>query len=151
MHYTEGKIGRIFILRLHDGDRLPNVLETFAVDKKISSCLCLFLGGVKENGKVVVGPKDGNVIPVNPMVRLLNGVHEVYGIGTIFKDEKGIPKLHMHSSFGREDRTITGCIRMGIEIWEIGEIVILEITDSSAHRAIDRKTGFEILEVKDRI
>jgi predicted DNA-binding protein with PD1-like motif len=148
MQYTEGKFGRTFIIRLHDGDRLPDVLETFAEEKKVSSALCFFLGGVKERGKVVVGPVDGNVSPPNPMVRLLEGVHEVYGIGTIFEDEKSRPKLHMHASFGRGGNVVTGCIRMGIDIWEIGEIVLLEITNASAHRATDRKTGFEFLEIK---
>jgi predicted DNA-binding protein with PD1-like motif len=148
MHYTEGKLGRTFIIRLHDGDHLPDVLETFAVERKVSSGLCFFLGGVKERGKVVVGPRDGKEIPPNPVVKLLDGVHEVCGVGTIFEDEWGKPKLHMHASFGRGSNAITGCTRMGIDIWEIGEIVLLEISNAPAHRAIDGKTGFELLEIK---
>lgn len=88
MQFTEGKLGRTFILRLQDGDRLPAVLEEFAAEKKVASALCFLLGGMK-GGKVVVGPVDGNEVPLNPMVRLLNGVHEVFGIGTLFADEKG--------------------------------------------------------------
>ena len=148
MQYTEGTFGRTFILRLHDGDRLPDVLEKFAIEKKVSSALCFFLGGVKEKGKVVVGPLDGNATPPVPVIRLLVGVHEVCGIGTIFENEKSTPKLHMHASFGRGNNAVTGCIRMGIDIWEIGEIILLEITNASAHRATDRKTGFEFLEIK---
>ena len=150
MEYTEGNIGRIFILRLHDGDHLPDVLETFAVEKKVSSALCFFLGDVKEKGKVIVGPEDGNAVPPVPMMRLLNGVHEVCAVGTIFRDEKNKPKLHMHASFGRGDKVVAGCIRMGIDIWVIGEIVLLEIIGTSAYRAIDGKTGFELLEIKEK-
>ena len=148
MQYTEGKLGRIFIMRLHDGDHLPDVLESFVAEKNVPCALCFFLGGVKDKGKVVVGPLDGDAIPPNPVVRLLSGVHEVCGTGTIFLDEAGKPKLHMHASFGRGDNTITGCVRMGIDVWQIGEIVVLELTDVAARREKDKKTGFEFLEIK---
>jgi predicted DNA-binding protein with PD1-like motif len=148
MRYTEGKFGRIFVIRLHDGDHLPDILESFAVDKNLSGALCFLVGGVKEKGQVVVGPSDGNAPNINPMVKLLSGVHEVCGIGTIFADEKGKPKLHMHASFGRGDDTITGCTRMGIDVWKIGEIIVLEIKDAAAHRQKDQTTGLEFLEIK---
>jgi predicted DNA-binding protein with PD1-like motif len=82
------------------------------------------------------------------MVTLLEGVHEACGVGTIFADETAKPKLHMHTSFGRSENTITGCVRMGVEVWQIGEVVILELTGATAHRAKDKETGFEFLEVK---
>jgi uncharacterized protein len=53
----------------------------------------------------------------------------------------------MHASLGRGNSTTTGCIRMGIDIWVIGEIILLEVSNTAAHRAIDQKTGFELLEV----
>lgn len=148
MQFTEGKLGRVFILRLHDGDHLPDVLETFAREHKIGSALCFLIGGVKDKGRVVVGPKDGDVMPPEPVVALLNGVHEVCGVGTIFLDEDGYPKLHMHASFGRGEKAIAGCVRMGVDVWHIGEIVMLELAGSSAQRAKDEKTGFEFLEVQ---
>ncbi len=148
MQYSEGKLGRTFIIRLHDGDHLPDVLESFAEEKKVSNALCFFLGGVKDKGKVVVGPSGGNVTPIDPMVRLLDGVHEVFGIGTIIENEERKPKLHMHASFGRGNNTVAGCIRFGIDIWEIGEIVLLEMVNIYAHRAINERTGFEFLEIE---
>ena len=30
MQYTEGRMGRVFVLRLEDGERLNDTLETFA-------------------------------------------------------------------------------------------------------------------------
>jgi len=148
MKSTEAKLGRAFILRLHDGDRLPDVIESFATEKNVSTALCFFLGGAKENSRVVVGPKDCYNIPPEPMVTLLEGVHEACGVGTICEDETGKPKLHMHTSFGRGENTITGCVRMGVEVWQIGEIVVLELTKATAHRAKDKETGFEFLEIK---
>jgi predicted DNA-binding protein with PD1-like motif len=148
MQFTEAKLGRIFVLRLHDGDRLPDVLESFAAEKNISSALCFFLGGAKENSRVVVGPKNGSAIPPEPMVTLLNGVHEACGVGTIFANEEGKPKLHMHTSFGRDENTVTGCVRLGVDVWEIGEVIVIELTGAQARRVIDKKTNFEFLEVQ---
>jgi predicted DNA-binding protein with PD1-like motif len=147
MHFTEAKLGRVFVLRLHDDDRLPEVIESFATEKNVSTALCFFLGGAKEKSRVVVGPKDGYTSPPEPMVTLLNGVHEACGVGTIFADEKGKPKLHMHASFGRKQKTVTGCVRMGVDVWRIGEVVVLELAGVSARRAKDKETGFEFLEV----
>jgi predicted DNA-binding protein with PD1-like motif len=148
MQFTEAKLGRVFVLRLHDGDRLPDVLESFAAEKNVSTALCFFLGGAKEKSRVVVGPKDGYALPPEPMVTLLNGVHEACGVGTIFADEKGKPKLHMHASFGRKQNTVTGCVRIGVDIWQIGEVIVIELTEAQARRVIDKKTNFEFLEVQ---
>ena len=147
MEFTEAKLGRVFVLRLHDGDQLPNVLESFAAEHTVKSAICIFLGGAKDNSRIVVGPRNGTVIPPEPMITLLEGVHEACGVGTIFTDEECKPKLHMHASFGRNEETITGCVRMGVEVWRIGEIVILELKGTDCRRAVDRETGFEFLEV----
>ena len=82
------------------------------------------------------------------MVTLLKGVHEGYGVGTIFTDEEGMPKLHMHASFGRNDNTVSGCVRVGCNIWQIGEVVIFELAGDSAKRLKNKATGFELLETK---
>jgi predicted DNA-binding protein with PD1-like motif len=146
MDYTEANLGRIFILRLHQNEVLHQKIEEVAEEKKIRSALCFFLGGAEDKSKVVVGPKDGTAMPPQPMVTLLRGVHEGVGVGTIFVDEEGKPKLHMHASFGRSDSAITGCVRMGVEVWQIGEVVILELSGGSARRAVNKQTGFELLE-----
>ena len=148
MQFAEGKLGRVFVLRLHDGDRLPDVLESFAAEKNVSTALCFFLGGAKENSRVVVGPKNGYAVPPEPMVTLLDGVHEACGVGTIFADEEGKPKLHMHTSFGRNENTVTGCVRMGVDVWQIGEVVVLELACEKACRVKNKETGFEFLEIQ---
>jgi predicted DNA-binding protein with PD1-like motif len=146
LNYTEANLGRIFVLRLHHDERLHEVIEKFAVKKQIKSALCFFLGGAQDKSKVVVGPKDGDAMPPEPMITLLRGVHEGCGVGTIFSDETKTPKLHMHASFGRNEKTITGCVRMGVDVWQIGEVVILELLGSSAKREQNTETGFKFLE-----
>ncbi|MGE5637719.1 MAG: PPC domain-containing DNA-binding protein, partial [Chloroflexota bacterium] len=147
MQFSEAKLGRVFVLRLHDNDRLPDVIESFVVEHKIRTAFCLFLGGAKENSRVVVGPKNGHILPPEPVTTLLKGVHEACGVGTIFMDETEKPKLHMHASFGRDKETITGCVRMGVNVWRIGEVIIVELIGTTARRAVDKETGFEFLEV----
>ena len=146
MNYTEANLGRIFILRLQHNETLHEVIEEFATQKQVKSALCFFLGGAQDQSKVVVGPKDCDTMPPQPMMALLRGVHEACGVGTIFTDDKGKPKLHMHASFGRNDNSVTGCVRLGVDVWQIGEVVILELTGSSAKRTKNKQTGFEFLE-----
>jgi len=146
MDYTETELGRIFILRLHQNERLHEVIEKFATQKQIRGALCFFLGGAEDKSKVVVGPQDGTVLPPQPMITLLRGVHEGVGVGTLFTDEAGAPKLHMHASFGRNDHAVTGCVRAGVDVWQIGEVVILELSGGSAKRMKNKSTGFELLE-----
>jgi predicted DNA-binding protein with PD1-like motif len=146
MNFTEAALNRIFILRLRQNEVLHETIEKFATEKKIESALCFFLGGAEDKSKVVVGPKNGKAMPPQAMVTLLKGVHEGVGVGTIFIDQKGEPKLHMHASFGRNENVVTGCVRAGVEVWQIGEVIILELTGGSAKRATNKETGFEVLE-----
>jgi predicted DNA-binding protein with PD1-like motif len=146
LNYTQTSLGRIFVLRLHQNERLHEVIEKFAKEKRVKSGMCFFLGGAEDESKVVVGPKDGKAIPPEPMVTLLKGVHEGYGVGTLFTDEEGSPKLHMHASFGRNEESVTGCVRLGVDVWQIGEVVIFEFAGGSAKRAKNKETGFELLE-----
>ena len=148
MQFTEAKIGRVFVVRLHDGDHLPDVLETFAEQNHIQSGLCFFVGGAKKDGRVVVGPKGGETLLVEPVITLLTGISEVCGVGTIFAAEDGKPTLHMHASFGRGEKVITGCVRKGVDVWLVGEVIVLELAGANAQRIVDKKTGFELLETR---
>lgn len=70
-------------------------------------------------------------------------------MGTLFTNEQGIPRLHMHSAFGRNTGTITGCTREGITTWHIGEVVIIELLTDKALRKINPGNGFELLEIEE--
>lgn len=148
MKYSEVTLGRIFILRLEHGDQIPGVIEEFAREKGIGSAVVHFLGGADTGSKVVVGPEDGTASKPRPMVTELLGTSEAMGMGTLFLDEEGIPKLHLHAAFGRNRDTVTGCTREGIQVWQIGEVIIYELLNTTAKRKIDPGTGFELLEVE---
>ena len=57
MKYSEATIGRTFIIRLEDGDRLPEAIESFAVENGVSHGTCILVGGIKSGGSIVVGPQ----------------------------------------------------------------------------------------------
>jgi len=147
LKYTEASIGRIFILRLEKGDIIPKTIEDFAREKKIESASVFFIGGADKGSKVVVGPEDGSAIKPIPVTLPLPRVSESLGVGTIFKNEEGVLKLHMHSAFGHGKDTIAGCTRQGVDVWLYGEVIIMELVNSSAKRKVDPQTGFELLEV----
>lgn len=147
MKYSETRLGRVFVLRLEQGDKLPDVIEGFARAHEVSSALVLFLGGADAGSKIVTGPEDGNARPPVPTVTEIPGISEALGVGTIFTGADQTPKLHLHGAFGRGEKARAGCTRAGVSIWQIGEVVILELVGTSARRQIDPDTGFELLEV----
>ncbi len=146
MQYSEGRIGRVFAIRLEHGERMPDVLEAFAAEKGVKSGVAIMVGGADEGSRFVVGPEDGQTMPPVPMVNTLSGVHEVAAVGTLFPDEQGQPILHMHAAFGRGDLTQSGCIREGIVTWQVLEIVLIETVGLDATRRPDAETGFSLLE-----
>jgi predicted DNA-binding protein with PD1-like motif len=144
MQASEGKIGRIFVLRLEDGDRIPDCIETFAADKQIRMAGVTLIGGIGE-GQIVVGPRDSAAMPPEPILLPLEGAHEVVGVGLIAPDKNGRPGLHMHASLGRSGQAKTGCLRPGVKTWTVGEVVISEILGTDGSRLPDKNTGFELL------
>jgi uncharacterized protein len=147
MKYTQGTIGRIFVLRLEDGDLLNDTLETFSRDHGVERGVAFYLGGSADGSKVVVGPDAAREDAVIPLVHVLAGAQEAFAVGTIFPDEAGEPSLHMHAASGREGTATVGCTRAGLQTWLVGEVVLLEITGSNARRELDTATGFQLLTV----
>lgn len=147
MKSAEGNLGRVFVLRLEDGDRLPECIERFAAENGVTRAYCALLGGVGA-GSLVVGPEDGSVLPPKIMLAQINGVHEAAAVGLLAPDESGAPRLHMHAVLGRGDTVKAGCIRPGIDIWTIGEFVLMELTGLDLVRRRDPATGFELLSMR---
>lgn len=141
---SEGRIGRVFVLRLQEGDRIPDCIEEFAKKRSVESATCLMLGAAG-SGNLVVGPLNPQGRPVEPMLKSFDIAHEIVAVGTLFKDEQGDPRLHMHGALGRGGYTAMGCLRQGVEIWGLAEVVLLEITGLDLLRKVDPAFGFEVL------
>ena len=145
MKYSEAKPGRVFILRLEDGEIVHEVIEAFAAKQSIRAASLIILGGADAGSRLVVGPEKGRSSPIVPMEHILDDVREVTGTGTIFPDDEGSPILHLHMACGRNSSTVTGCIRQGVKVWHVMEAILFELTDTSARRLPDPVTGFKLL------
>jgi predicted DNA-binding protein with PD1-like motif len=146
MKAAEGKPGRVFVLRLEDGDVLPDCIEHFAAEKGISAGYVVVVGGVGE-GEVVVGPRRSSQMPPEPMLLPVDGAHELAGVGIIAPSKDGKPVLHIHAALGRAGKTITGCLRPGVKTWLIGEAILYEVLDADVVREMDARSGFDLLEI----
>jgi predicted DNA-binding protein with PD1-like motif len=145
MKYAEAGAGRIFVIRLEDGDIVHEVIEKFARELDIKAAALIVLGGADLDSKLVVGPKKGRAKPLHPMEHILEDVHEVAGTGTLFPDDQGNPILHMHMACGRKSSTVTGCIRTGVKVWHVMEVILFELIDTTGRRLVDPETGFKLL------
>jgi predicted DNA-binding protein with PD1-like motif len=147
MKATEGRVGRIFVIRLEDGDVVPDCVEEFAARKKIAVAYAIMIGGIG-GGQVVSGPRHTEERPPDPLYLPVDGVHEVAGVGILAPDGTGKPVLHIHAALGRAGSTLTGCLRPGVTTWLVGEVVLVEIIGADVARLVDKASGFELLEVK---
>ena len=55
MQYTEGQLGRVFIVRIDDGEDMLVSLRQFILDKSIHAGSILFLGALM-SGRMLTGP-----------------------------------------------------------------------------------------------
>lgn len=146
MRYSEARTGRVFVVRLETGDRLPDAIERLAVEQGIACGFLVVLGGADDGSRIVTGPEDGAALPPIPMIHRIAGVHEIAGVGTIFPDAQGKPSLHLHAALGRGGAAVAGCTRPGVDIWKVGEVVLVELLGTGARRELDPATGFSLLE-----
>jgi len=141
MQYTEGQLGRVFVVRIDDGEDMLISLRQFINDKSVNAGSILFLGALM-NGRMVTGPEEP-VIPPVPHFVMFEGGWEVFGVGTIYPGEGG-PHIHYHASVGRSGHALTGCLREKATTYLLVEAVVLEFTGLSARREFDQKTQLHL-------
>ena len=74
MKASEGRVGRVFVIRLEDGDVVPGCIEQCAKEKGVSVGHAILVGGVG-GGEVVVGPWRSEERPLQPMLLPVDGAH----------------------------------------------------------------------------
>lgn len=147
MKSIEGKLGRIFILRLSHDDALPKCIEDFAAEKQIQLAQVVFIGGIY-NGNLVAGPRKTGEPRPEPIVLPVNEAHDAVAVGIIAPSEDGKPALHMHGALGRSGQTVAGCFQAGVSVWLVGEAVIYEILSGSiAKRVVDKTAKLTLFEI----
>jgi len=147
MKAREGQIGRVFMIRLEDGDVVPKCIECFAEENRVLRGHVILVGGIG-GGDVVVGPRRSEEMPPEPMVLPVDGAHEVLGVGILAPGEDGKPGLHMHAALGRAGQTMAGCLRYGVRTWLVGEVILYEILGAGMTRIKHERSGFELLDIR---
>ena len=132
--------------RLFEGENLYDSIESIAQKEKIKSAAVLITGGIRK-ADVVVGPKTEKP-KIEANFKKFEGPGETFGVGTIYCDDTGKPKLHLHAAMGRGDNHIVGCPRGGASIFLILEVTIIEIKGIDATRETDPSSGFKLLRIK---
>jgi len=144
MEYTKGNIGRLFLLKFKDDDVLLDELSSFAKKEKLKAAAMIFIGALKK-GDLVTGPRKP-VIPPQPNKVYFKDGWEVMGIGTIFTNKSG-PQIHIHSSMGKKQKVLTGCVRGKSKVFLVVEAIIFELKGVKATKAIDPETGLNLLKI----
>ncbi len=149
MKAIEGRLGRVFVLRLDHDDPLPKSIEDFAAEKQIQLAQVVFIGGIY-NGNIVAGPRVTAEPRPEPIVLPASEASDAVATGIIALAENGKPALHMHGALGRSGQTMTGCFQKGVSVWLVGEAIVYEILGGSKARRVLSKTAnltlFEILD-----
>lgn len=145
MQYSQGSLGRVFVLRLDDGEDLIASLERLSIEKGVTAGVALFMGALKD-GRMVTGPEVAT-IPPTPHWESFQSAWEVVGMASIYPGEKG-PMVHVHSSMGRGREAMAGCVRIVASVYLIVEAVLFELLEVDARRVLDEKSGLHLLSLR---
>ena len=89
MEYSVGSVGRVVVMRLSEGEKLYESVESVAAKENIKAAAVLITGGLRK-ADVVVGPKAEKPAII-PDFKKFDGPGEVLGVGTIYWDDEAIP------------------------------------------------------------
>ncbi len=142
MRYKAGKVGRVVLARFDHGEQVVPALAALCDNERISSGW-FFLFGAIQDGRMVVGPREGT-LPPDPVWQEFTDPFEIVGMGSITAGD-GLPSIHLHSSLGRGKEVLTGCIRKEGKAFIVVEAMILEIRGVRATRSPDEQSGLELL------
>lgn len=145
MEYAVGQTGRVIAARLSEGELLYDSIESLAEKENIKAAAVLITGGMRK-AKVVVGPLQ-ETPKLEPNFRDFTGPGETFGVGTIYCDDAGNPKLHLHAGMQRDRDVVVGCPRGGASTFLILEVTIIEITGINAARMPDPEMGIKLLTI----
>lgn len=139
MQYQAGTAGRVFYVRLDDGEDLHEAIRDIAGREKIRCAWFQIFGGLKSAG-VVTGPRKP-VMPPDPVWVSVRDAREALGTGTILRDGEK-PVIHLHAALGHHGETLTGCVRKESTVYLVIELIIQEIVGIDVTRPWYPQGGF---------
>ncbi|CDF31255.1 predicted DNA-binding protein with PD1-like DNA-binding motif [Methanoculleus sp. CAG:1088] len=150
MKFREMTRGRIFVLKLENGDSIKQSIESFAKEHDIMNGYYTLEGNVAAGSSFVVGLCDTNNGHHEPIIYKLDNNCEFFGLGTVIRDSiGGEPIIHMHGSVGRNGQAVTGCFRESVKVWLSMEVILEEIIGDKVSRDYDPVYGVRSLEIQE--
>lgn len=146
MEYSVGRVGRVIVARLFEGEDLHACIDKIAREAEIRCATVLITGGFR-SAAVVVGPEQEHP-QIVPRFRAFTGPGEVLGVGTLYWDDAG-PRLHIHTAIGKDGENLVGCPRRDTRTFLILEVTILEIDGIEGERQFDPASGMKLLHLKE--
>lgn len=148
MKGSEMRSGRVFVLKLDEGEVLHESVESFCSAHGVVRATVTAVGGAAQGSEIVVGPKIPIEESIIPQTYVTEAPCELTGTGTVFPDTEGKPIMHMHGSLGRSGRSVTGCFRKKVVVWLTMEIVICELLGEGPFRAeSDPRISAKLLQI----
>ena len=144
MEYQIGRTGRVIVMRLSEGEKLYESVESLCKQEDVRSAAVFITGGFRK-ASVVVGPKQEKPKIVGNF-KEFTGPGETLGVGTIYCDDEG-PKMHLHAAIGKGDEVVVGCPRGGADVFLVLEITIIEIEGIKAARTFDEESKLKLLKL----
>lgn len=139
MEYTQGTMGRIFVVRIDHGDNVLDSIQELAKKEQIRAAYFMMIGAVGSS-KLVTGPKE-KCIPPDVEWTEFSDARELVGAGNIaWMDNE--PKIHLHAAIGGTAGVIMGCVRDNTEAFMVVEVVIFEIDGVDIVRKFNETVGF---------
>lgn len=145
MQVREGRIGRVFLLRLDHGEEVVPAIAGLCRREGVAAGWFLLFGAVAK-GRLVAGPREA-VLPPDPVWLTFPDPHEIVGTGSVALRE-GEPSVHLHAALGRGREVLSGCLRNEGTAFVVVEALVLELDGIRASRRPDAATGLELLTVE---
>ena len=139
MEYTQGTMGRIFVVRIDHGDDVLNSLIELSEKEQIRSAYFMMIGAVGSS-KLVTGPKEKSIPPDVEWAEF-SDARELMGTGNIVWMDDA-PKVHLHAAIGGTAGVLMGCVRDNTEAFMVVEVIIFEIEGVDIVRRFNETVGF---------
>ena len=75
MKYTQAGLGRVFILRLEDGETVHEEIEKFSQEHSIRAASVTIVGGADKNSRLITGPARGRETGGNKISHRTHGAY----------------------------------------------------------------------------
>jgi predicted DNA-binding protein with PD1-like motif len=135
-------VGRICIVRLHEGTDLLETIKTSAEENGIKAGIFTLIGALRN---VVMGCyKNGEYVHTR-----LEGPMEIAScMGNIAVDEKGEVMIHAHLVVSNEKgEAFGGHLMKGSLVEPMAELMVVEATGVDLQRVFDEKTKLKLLKL----